>query len=239
MMTMRKTGKSGLAGFTAIEIAMVATVIAILALIILPLFRKRTEQARLVAARDDMLSIAKAQILANADTDRYFRLQDLDNTVNYNDPPLDPATEVPVAEWNWPLTDIERVTLAQPERWQGPYYSVQSYTNLANLILARPELVRLYPNDGGPILYFQDANIQDDLNDDKLPIDPWGNPYIFFGPGQLRVDPANETDYGNAVVYSLGPDGLPGDGTADPLDPQNYKRERGILGSGDDLKLEF
>ena len=67
-------------GFTAVEIAMVATVIAILALLILPLFRTRTEEAKITAARDDMRSLAIAQMAAMADTGYYFRPQDLDNT---------------------------------------------------------------------------------------------------------------------------------------------------------------
>ena len=49
----------------------------------------------------------------------------------------------------------------------------------------------------------------------NYPIDPWGNPYIFFGPGRINtapggspaITPANETNFGNAIVYSMGPDG--------------------------------
>ena len=55
-------------GFTAMEITMVATIIAIIALLILPLFRARTDEAKEVAARDEIDSIVKAEVLVNADT---------------------------------------------------------------------------------------------------------------------------------------------------------------------------
>ena len=71
--------RGGERGFTAIEIAMVATVIAILSLIVLPLFRNRVDEAKIAAARADLASLMKAEMVAQADTGYYFRLEDLDN----------------------------------------------------------------------------------------------------------------------------------------------------------------
>ncbi|MCA1805992.1 MAG: type II secretion system major pseudopilin GspG [Xanthomonadaceae bacterium] len=36
---------------------------------------------------------------------------------------------------------------------------------------------------------------------DRLPVDPWGNPYQFLSPGT----------HGSIDIYSLGPDGVPSD----------------------------
>jgi hypothetical protein len=73
-------------------------------------------------------------------------------------------------------------------------------------------------------------------------LDPWGNPYIFFGSGEIgefgNPDTDNETNYSQAVVYSLGPDGLPGN--ADPSQPRSYFRDfPDGIGFGDDLSREF
>jgi len=236
-------------GFTAIEIAMVATVIAILALIILPLFRKRTEDAKLVAARDDMRSLRAALILANADTDWWFRLQDLDNTTEYNSPPIHPELEVPQAIWNRRLSPAERQALATEERWTGPYASFSRFVYLAQINWDYPQLPPEYQltyvdkrylfhlpgSNGGPILHLGPP---DDSRYDKIPVDPWGNPYLFFGPGKLDM-PAAETEYSDAVIYSLGPNGVPGNITSGATNYINYLRETGILGTGDDLSLHF
>lgn len=235
-------------GFTAIEIAMVATVIAILALIVLPLFRKRTDEAKIVAAKDDLRSLRDALVMANAYTDQWFRLQDLDNGQTYNEPPLNPDTEVPIAYWNREITVFERSQLTMghsDKRWTGPYASLPRSAYLGelnpNFVLPpqyqanarynyRPELFR---SNNGPILDL----IGRDSPLDKIPVDPWGNPYIFFAPGKIGISPATETDYSNAVIYSLGPNGVPGN--VQTTNPYYYLREAGYLGLGDDLYISF
>lgn len=238
-------------GFTAIEIAMVATVIALLAMIVLPLFRKRTDEAKLVAAQDDMRGLRDALILANADSEKWFRLQDLDNTQQYNEPAQNPDLEVPLCTWNIPLTPAERLALATEERWVGPYASVSRIVYLGEINLnfplppeiaatakyvPKPYLFRTYggASNEGPILTLPG----EDVGLDKIPVDPWGNPYIFFGPGTLG-ERSTETDYSNAVIYSLGPNGAPGDLTAGITNSFYYTREAGILGSYDDLSVTF
>lgn len=242
-------------GFTAIEISMVATVIAILALLILPLFRKRSEDAKKVAANDDLQSLMKALILANADTDQWFRLQDLDNTSQYNQTPLDSGTEVPVAYWNKAISVNERQSLATPERWQGPYiaYAKGSRYNFiyySNAIYAKPFLFK-EPNVEGPIFngpYLIPDTYGSTLppDDDKLPKDPWGNPYLFFGPGNVTWgQPAAQTTYGHAVIYCLGPNGFPGNNELGASTASSYFRYTGfpsdpnLLGNGDDFFVIF
>jgi len=229
--------------FTAVEVTMVAAVIAILALIILPLFQKRAEKAKIAAALDALQGLAKAEMLAYADTSWYFRLQDLDNTKQY-DPTITWQNDtqsyisVPYAVWDRALTINEREVLAR--RWEGPYIAVQT---LSSTLLGQAD-----PQRGGtwstafftqnylgkyPLLVFND-----DRSEDKIPTDPWGGPYIFYAPSETEYN----YKFSNAVIYSMGANGLPGDGTAVTFDQNNLDRDSTNpthLGNGDDFKYVF
>jgi type II secretory pathway pseudopilin PulG len=219
-----------LMGFSAMEVTMVATIISILALIALPIFLARLNTARISAAQDEMSQIAKAEQIAFADTGHFFRLQDLDN-VNNNSSPLTNLEDfahiheyVPSAYWNQLFTagSSERSTLTRT--WQGAYIAYQNMGTIPQFLLDPafdPTLANFSSVQGGPI-YDHGSGV--DNPNDMLPVDPWGTPYIFFG---------FETDFQSAMIYSLGRDGLPGDGQ--PLTPENLWRRAGILGFGDDL----
>lgn len=240
--------------FTAVEVTMVAAVIAILALIILPLFQKRAEKAKIAAAQDDLKGLAHAEMLAYADASWYFRLQDLDNTQIYpgtnTGTGMDRDISVPYALWERALSLSEREVLQR--RWQGPYIAIQNMASVRLGIALTNWSAQLQSAFFGttsnqhkhPILTLGTAygvNAYDgiaDSNNDKIPVDPWGGPYIFYAP-------ASETDYnfGNGVVYSMGPNGLPGDGsvvnfTSDNLDRDN-KTDLSHLGNGDDINYVF
>ncbi len=162
----RPVGTSrGRRGFTAIELTAVATIITILALILLPIVRNRVDQARLVAAEDDMRTIEIAEVLARADTGQFFRISDLDNPVA--DPEdvedaFDSASEaqmdsvigqLPAAYWNRPIpnfvldgTDTSFDIRAHPivTMWKGPYtrFSNSKFLALETLVTAQPQLFR-------------------------------------------------------------------------------------------------
>jgi type II secretory pathway pseudopilin PulG len=224
---------------------MVAAVIAILALIILPLFQKRAEKAKIAAAQDDLKGLAHAEMLAYADASWYFRLQDLDNTqlnTAQLTPPI-PDTKrdisVPYALWDRALTANERVTLSS--RWQGPYIAVQTMSSTPpSLAQVRWPIVLFQPNSQGkyPILIIQDDN----LDNDKIPTDPWGGPYIFYAPAS-ETEYNTSYNYRNGVIYSMGPNGLPGDGLGG-ITSNNIVRDSPVtspsnLGNGDDIKYVF
>jgi len=235
---------------------MVITVIAILALMILPLFRDRVEAARRAAAQDEIKSLLTAEVLAFADTGYYFRLQDLDNTREYNDPPIRPDDEVPITSWNRAFTLEERRKLrGGSNEWKGPYVSIGKikYMEAVDALNAVPEFFWSYPQRGGPIMdltpgagWLGPSGWQDSA-EDKVLIDPWGTPYLFFGPGQLLEEGGSyvsmETDFGHGVIYSLGSDGMPGDSIpyqgnpplANPTNSPALLREAGVLGDGDDF----
>jgi len=122
-------------GFTLIEIMVVVVILAILAALIVPKIMSRPDEARVVAARQDISTIMQA-----------LRLYRLDN-------------------------------IRYPSSEQG----------LAALV-APPAMAPVPPNwkAGGYL--------------ERLPKDPWGNPYQFLNPG-LR---------GEIDVFSFGADGVAG-----------------------------
>lgn len=122
-------------GFTLIEVMVVIVILGVLAALIVPKIMSRPDEARVVAARQDVASLMQALKLYRLDNRRY------------------PTTEQGLAAL------ASKPTLAPvPEGWKS----------------------------GGYI--------------ERLPLDPWGNPYQYLNPG-LR---------GEIDVFSFGADGVAG-----------------------------
>ncbi len=243
------TGRSR--GFTAIEIAMVATVISIFALIVLPIFRNRVDEAKLAAAQSDLTSFYKALTLSQADSGFFVRLEDL-AAVQENTPTTVPPTgvtnETPIFAYpvtgNWAdrrvFTEDEWRAFGRKEKWKGPYVTFQRHIPLGDLqndALYSPFLrSRGSQPDQRPIQDIETGQLRDSV-DKRIPTDPWGNPYLFFPPDRHTPQGGTETGYASSWLVSLGPDGLPGNGSTDPDD---YLRIPGTqLGTENDLKVEF
>lgn len=122
-------------GFTLIEIMVVVVIMGILAALVVPKLMGRTDDARIVAARQDIATVMQALKLYRLDNQRY------------------PTTEQGL-----------QALIAKPS--SGPASDGWK--------------------TGGYI--------------DKLPKDPWGNPYQFLSPGIK----------GEVDVFSYGADGQPG-----------------------------
>jgi general secretion pathway protein G len=122
-------------GFTLLEVMVVVVILGILAALVVPKIMSRPDQARVIAARQDIASLAQALKLYRLDNQRY------------------PSTE------------------------QG-----------LGALVARPSSAPLAPN------WKPDGYLE------RLPKDPWGNPYQYLNPG-LR---------GEIDVFSHGADGAPG-----------------------------
>jgi len=121
------------AGFTLIEIMVVVVILGILAALVVPRVLDRPDQARAVAARQDVSGIMQALKLYRLDNGRY------------------PTTE------------------------QG-----------LRALVERPATGQVPPNWKQYL--------------DRLPADPWGNPYQYLNPGVHGAD---------VDVFSLGADGQP------------------------------
>jgi general secretion pathway protein G len=124
-----------LRGFTLIELMVVLVILGVLAAMIAPKIMSRPDDARAMAATQDIASVVQALKLYRLDNIRY------------------PTTE------------------------QG-----------LQALVTKPAIEPIPGNwkAGGYL--------------EKLPKDPWGNPYLYLNPGR----------HGEIDVYSLGADGQPG-----------------------------
>ncbi len=123
--------KHHLSGFTLIEVMVVIVIIGVLAALIVPKVMSRPDEARIMAAKQDIGAITQALKLYKLDNMRY------------------PSTEQGL------LALVKKPTVAPlPENWKGNGYL------------------------------------------EKLPKDPWGNPYQYLQPGV----------HGEVDVMSLGAD---------------------------------
>lgn len=127
-------------GFTLIEIMVVVIIIGVLAGLLVPKIMSRPDEARAIAARQDIATIMQALKLYRLDSSRY------------------------------------------PTGEQG-----------LNALVAKPTSAPVPANwkNGGYL--------------ERLPKDPWNNPYLFLNPGL----------HGEIDVFSLGADGKPGGENAD------------------------
>ncbi len=129
-------------GFTLIEIMVVVVIMGILAALIVPKLMGRTDDARIIAAKQDIATVMQGLKLYKLDNQRY-----------------------PTTEQGLQALMSKPTTGPAANGWKT----------------------------GGYL--------------DKLPKDPWGNPYQFLSPG-LK---------GEVDVFSLGADGQPG-GTENDTD---------------------
>jgi len=127
--------KSWQGGFTLLEVMVVVVILGILAALVVPKIISRPDEARVIAAKQDIASVMQALKLYRLDNHRY------------------PATE------------------------QG-----------LQALVTQPATAPLMPNwkAGGYV--------------ERLPKDPWGNPYQYLNPGI----------HGEIDILSFGADGAPG-----------------------------
>ncbi len=130
---MKSTNRQG--GFTLLEVMVVVVILGILAALVVPKIISRPDEARVMAARQDIASLMQAVKLYRLDNLRY------------------PATE------------------------QG-----------LQALATQPTIAPLPPNwKGGGYV-------------ERLPRDPWGNPYQYLNPGL----------HGEIDIFSFGADGVAG-----------------------------
>ena len=122
-------------GFTLIEIMVVVVIMGILAALVVPKLMGRTDDARIIAAKQDIATVMQALKLYKLDNQRY-----------------------PTSEQGLQALIAKPATGPEAKGWKSDGYI------------------------------------------DKLPKDPWGNPYQYLSPGIK----------GELDVFSLGADGQPG-----------------------------
>ena len=122
-------------GFTLIELMVVLVILGVLAALIAPKLMDRPDEARKIAARQDIATLVQALKLYRLDNLRY-----------------------PTTEQTLQALVVKPTLNPVPQNWKA----------------------------GGYL--------------DRLPKDPWGNPYLYLSPGRN----------GEIDVISLGADGQPG-----------------------------
>ncbi len=127
--------RSGQRGFTLLEVMVVVVILGILAVLVVPKIISRPDDARVVAAKQDIASLMQALKLYRLDNQRY-----------------------PTTEQGLQALVVRPTTAPIPLNWKA----------------------------GGYL--------------DRLPKDPWGNPYQYLNPGL----------HGEIDIVSFGADGQPG-----------------------------
>ncbi|MHB1273370.1 MAG: type II secretion system major pseudopilin GspG [Rhodanobacter sp.] len=122
-------------GFTLLEVMVVVVILGILAALVVPKIISRPDDARVVAARQDIASLMQALKLYRLDNQRY-----------------------PSTEQGLQALVVRPISTPVPPDWKA----------------------------GGYL--------------DRLPRDPWGNPYQYLNPGL----------HGEVDIVSFGADGEPG-----------------------------
>ena len=128
-------GVRGQRGFTLLEVMVVVVILGILAALVVPKIISRPDEARVIAAKQDIASLMQALKLYRLDNQRY-----------------------PTTEQGLQSLFVKPTTAPVPLNWKA----------------------------GGYI--------------ERLPKDPWGNPYQYLSPGV----------HGEIDVFSLGADGAAG-----------------------------
>ena len=122
-------------GFTLLEVMVVVVILGILAALVVPKIISRPDEARVIAAKQDIASVMQALKLYRLDNQRY-----------------------PTTEQGLQALVTPPATAPLPPNWKA----------------------------GGYV--------------ERLPKDPWGNPYQYLNPGI----------HGEIDVFSFGADGAPG-----------------------------
>ncbi|GAB4321738.1 MAG: hypothetical protein Kow0059_16540 [Candidatus Sumerlaeia bacterium] len=241
--------------FSIVELLVAIIILGILVAIIVPRLASRTELARLRKAQADLEMIQNAQERASIDTGYLYRLYALDDN-----PDGDGIGYGAINDVNDGIKDEHLNTVIANPVQMFIYPSGSNVGQLVDPGRAAALYVTLSNNEtgfnwNGPYVTYQadKTNLNANNFPDNIPDDPWGNNYLFFtreglvqefddntgAPvGQIVVtyQATNGASYDTrvfdrATILSMGPNGLPGDGSTSGPDAR--------FGRGDDLFRSF
>lgn len=245
MTNIHLTDKTAERGYSIMEIIVTAAIIGVLVLIMTPVLTNRSREAKIRAAEADLEHLANAMERATIQTGYMYRLYVLDDTPGGNGvsneiPSLDTLDGILDEQFNTYLplggTPAEHIFI-DPQSQDLAINGIQLYQQIL--------INETAFGWAGPYL-----NWHRDANDNDWPDDPWGIDYILFTKaGALSVyestfvtrdlhitsptviTPGFTTFFDRPTLLSLGPNGLPGDGTG--IAPG------GLYGNGDDIVRPF
>ena len=172
-------------GFSLIELLIAVLIIGILSSLAVVVVSERAQDARIKAARSDMIAFREALQHVSFDTGYYFRLYALDDVSGGDDIAHSDDTGAQVGRVDGLLDEQQR----NPE-FQNVFISIQT-GDLFNLTRATAIWDRIELNEtqfnwqGAYVSWRHEVEkIETDPYDNTLiygyPLDPWGNPYFLF-----------------------------------------------------------
>ena len=233
MMNMKRAIK----GFSVVELLIAVIILGILVAIIVPRLATRTELARQKAAQVDLENIQNALERAAIDTGYYYRLYVLDDTPGGDGIGFDDPNDIIDGVRDEGLNNVH----LNPREI---FIDIQTgafkpnFDYLYNLLTANETA---FGWNGPYINWNRDLVDSDGMpTKDNIPDDPWGHNYLLFTEQGLVLEPdgviekgtylnSDTTIFDRMTLMSLGPDGLPGDGTV----------VGSRFGAGDDLVRQF
>jgi len=174
---MKLTPRIRRAAVTLTELLVVLVIISVLSTIALPVYINQSERARIATARQEVALLGQAQEACGISHGLYLPLQVLDDLSDPQglmsfraDTLQNEGTGVHAIDFNVPISLLGPNSVANPLLGD----------------LSDPRINRLVSTWEGPFINFQRFNDTDkdptNLNRDDYPLDPWGNPYLFYSP---------------------------------------------------------
>jgi type II secretory pathway pseudopilin PulG len=252
-------------GFTMVEIVIAFLIIAILTAVMVPTMTKRSDDAKIVATQDDLRRLADAEERCSVDIGYVVRLYALnDGSRSDGIANTDPANQLSgLLDNSVSLNNIyssnNPTYLFISTSTQGFLPSATQDNLFHNLTTGMTSSGSSYGSVAswhGPYL-----NWTRDANKNDWPDDVWGNDYLFFSVNGVIAPPSGSdtTDFSypfkptykfptgtgkdypaekifdRFTILSLGPNGMPGDGSGDTTTPASP----GNFGKGDDIYISF
>jgi len=242
------------AGVTLTELLVVLLIIAILGTIAVPVYLNRIETARVRVAQAEVRELAQAEDMVAAIHGFYVPLQMLDDVV----PPTPADTRA---------DSIDNEATANPYLYKvalPPDAQLGTQLQLSDRTTDK-DVASLYNNWQGPFInfnrYFKGveggaliANAVDSTDQQiqrDFPLDPWGQPYRFYGPLGILGSNATELNFqqwDRDAFSDLFQNDYSGDRERDPFDRfaivsygpnQVPNRTADLTGEGDDIIYLF
>ena len=238
-------------GFTLIEVIIAVIIISILTLVLVPQVSQRSQQARIATTQKEVNDLCQALERFAIDTNYYVRLDVLDDVYGGNNVAntitgdrIDGTRDELIDAGNLHVTPSQMFINTRTQK-----YDDNSLALVQRFIGSQSGNLRAETDFGwvGPYITWKK-----DANNNDWPDDAWGHDYILFtragalfAPSPNFDDSEFETDplpdgpsirldqiFDRPTILSLGPDGLPGDGTDTDTDND-------IFGLGDDIFRSF
>jgi general secretion pathway protein G len=248
-------------GFTIMEVLIAVMIIGILATILIPVLTSRAKDARVAACESEIQTLVEAEKSAAISVGYLLRLYVLNDLPGRGKgiSSYAPGGVDSVADEQWNVAP--NATVSHPTyMFIDLTTNLPLSTAVAEAQYAKILRESMYGWKGPFCTFKRDEKNVEESEPEwgtvgpvpthilGIPNDPWGNDYLLFVRGGIILEPMGvftEAVVSNGVSYpanvfdrptilSLGPDGMPGDGTKTNASDPDYG-----FGKGDDVCVSF